>query len=234
MSDGVECVPRQRIQVQVLPEVSKTDEAQKTRENTAMDKVVGKPMYIKREVKEEESEESEEDEAHRLLKEHLQREKERKKKKSFSADAFNPLSVDDTDGLDPETEYLEWVERELNRVKRDKANREKIVEETKPVPEKKKEHLRFMQKYYHRGAFYQDEAIEDALLKDFDPAQPTINEVKDKEVLPQVLQTRDALGKRSRSKWTHLSAEDTTSFDYGWGDKKNASLLQNTKKNKRE
>ena len=54
----------------------------------------------------------------------LEAEKKRKEESLHSIDAFNPLSVDDTDGLDPETEHLEWTLRHLERMKRDKEEEE--------------------------------------------------------------------------------------------------------------
>ena len=86
--------------------------------------------------------------------------------------------VDDTDGLDPAAEFEEWRLRELGRVKRDKEaqiqreeEREEI-ERRRALPEAQRlaedlEHARksrdekpkgqqkFLQKYYHKGAYHQ-------------------------------------------------------------------------------
>lgn len=86
--------------------------------------------------------------------------------------------VDDTDGLDPEAEFEEWRLRELLRIKRDKEaklqrEREKEeVERRRAMPEaqrmaedlehakktrdeKPKGQQKFLQKYWHKGAFHQ-------------------------------------------------------------------------------
>ena len=68
---------------------------------------------------------------------------------------------------------------------------------------KQRGHQGFMQKYYHKGAFFQDM---DILQRDY--TQSTVDDV-DKSQLPQVLQRRH-FGKRGQSKWTHLAGEDTT------------------------
>ena len=81
-----------------------------------------------------------------------------------------------------------------------------------------------MQKYYHKGAFYQDsDGNEDELadgpkknddLKQRDFNMPTMEDKNDKSVLPQLLQKRmGTFGRKGNSKWTHLTAEDTTNFD---------------------
>lgn len=86
--------------------------------------------------------------------------------------------VDDTDGLDPEGEFEAWRLRELARIKRDKEaalarelEREEI-ERRRALPEEQRlkedleraEKLRaekpkgaqkFLQKYWHKGAFHQ-------------------------------------------------------------------------------
>ena len=63
-----------------------------------------------------------------------------------------------------------------------------------------------MQKYYHKGAFFQDMEI---LQRDFTEQSA---DAVDKTQLPRIMQVRD-FGKRSRSKWTHLAAEDTSKDD---------------------
>ena len=83
--------------------------------------------------------------------------------------------ADDRDGLDPEMERELWKIRELKRLKRDiekKKEREEEAAEleerrlmTDEQAEKEKEEReselpqkgqqKFMQKYYHKGAFYQ-------------------------------------------------------------------------------
>ena len=62
----------------------------------------------------------------------------------------------------------------------------------------------FMQKYYHRGAFYQDN--DDQVFKR-DYNMPTPMEMQDKTLLPQILQKRVGnFGKKGQSKYTHLTA----------------------------
>lgn len=180
----------------------------------------------------------------------LEGERRKKEEALHAIDAFNPLSVDDADGLDPETEYLEWTLRHLERMKRDKEEDERLEKEKAELErirglteegrrkideEKQREwestqprtQMKFMQKYYHKGAFFQD--TDDPLLKR-DYNEPTLLDKQNKEVLPSAMQTRDAFGKRSRSKWTHLTAEDTTSFDYGWGSKDNPTNYETVSK----
>jgi microfibrillar-associated protein 1 len=61
-----------------------------------------------------------------------------------------------------------------------------------------------MQKYYHKGAFYQDS--EDPIFKR-DYNLPTPMEMQDKSSLPEALQKRKGdFGKRGQSKHTHLTA----------------------------
>merc|ERR1712088_320349 len=55
---------------------------------------------------------------------------------------------------------------------------------------------KFMQKYYHRGAFYLDDKF-------------------DKTVLPKVMQVKN-FGRSGRTKYTHLVDQDSTQFDAAW------------------
>ncbi|RKP08269.1 splicing factor, Prp19-binding domain-containing protein [Thamnocephalis sphaerospora] len=151
------------------------------------------------------------------------------------------LAVDDTDGLDPTAEQEAWKLRELKRIRRDREEREKMEMEQKDIErrramtdaeimredaeklqadrdKKKGSQFKFMQKYYHKGAFYADE---DILKRDY--TAPT-QDMPNVEMLPSVMQVRD-FGKRSQTKWTHLAAEDTT--------ERNAAWSQNSDINKR-
>lgn len=154
---------------------------------------------------------------------------------------FDPNWVDDTD--DPahfEEEYLSWRLRELLRIKEERDEREAYVrekeeierirnlteEERKQIDQQKMEEwasqtnseYKFLQKYYHKGAFYQEEHKE-ILSRDY--AQATGADRNDRDVLPEMLQVKD-FGKKGKGKWKHLTAEDTTAFDYGWGSKDNS------------
>src|SRR5947207_6080629 len=93
-------------------------------------------------------------------------------------------AVDDTDDLDPAAEKASWKLRELQRIKRERESliareleREELeqrrnMDESERLKEdyaRKRESeeergqnrgkMEFMQKYYHKGAFYQDEAV---------------------------------------------------------------------------
>ena len=163
--------------------------------------------------------------------------------------AFNPSFVDDSD--DPnnfEEEYLAWKLRELLRIKEEKDERELHDKERDEIErirnmtederrkidhEKMNEWLsqpksqhKFLQKYYHKGAFYQEEHKE-ILSRDYNEA--TGKDRSDKDVLPEILQVRD-FGKKGKGKWKHLTAEDTTAFDYGWGAKDNSVNFQSVAK----
>jgi len=150
-------------------------------------------------------------------------------------------SIDDTDDLDPEAEKAAWKLRELHRLKRDREaliarelEREEIeqrrnMDESERLKEdyalkrqieeereKSRGKMEFMQKYYHKGAFYQDQEI---LKRDYNVA--THEEHHNKVALPKSLQIRSGeLGRASRTKWTHLSAEDTSGKqDSAWFDR---------------
>lgn len=150
--------------------------------------------------------------------------------------------VDDTDDLDPAAERDAWKLRELQRIKRERERliareleREELekrrnmeeserlkedyarVREIEEQREERRGQMDFMQKYYHKGAFYQDEEI---LQRNYNVA--TAEEYKNKEALPKSLQVRTGeLGRASRTKWTHLTAEDTSKGDSPWFDKTN-------------
>ena len=71
---------------------------------------------------------------------------------------------------------------------------------------------KFMQKYYHRGAFFLEKE-EDVLKRDTTGA--TLEDRFDKTVLPKVMQVKN-FGRSGRTKYTHLVDQDTTEFDAAW------------------
>ncbi|EKC99890.1 hypothetical protein A1Q2_05855 [Trichosporon asahii var. asahii CBS 8904] len=140
--------------------------------------------------------------------------------------------VDDTDGLDPEGEFDAWRARELKRLLRDKEKQAELdrereeIERRRAMPEdqrlaedmafaeetraREKGEMGFLQKYYHKGAFHQD-GDDELFNRDYTAA--TEKDV-DMAALPKVLQVRD-FGKASRTKYTHLTDQDTSQG--GWG-----------------
>ena len=157
-------------------------------------------------------------------------------KKHWDDEEGDEDEVDDTDDLDPDAEYAAWKLRELKRIKRDREaieGREKELEEierrraltegerraedTDFIAKQKEEKegrgkMGFMQKYHHKGAFYQDDAKEMGLERDI-MGRRFVDDV-DRELLPQALQLRDMtkLGKKGATKYKDLKSEDTGSW----------------------
>jgi len=141
----------------------------------------------------------------------------------------------ETDDENDEVEYEAWKLREMKRLKRDREEAEAVAKEQaelerlrnlteeerrmelqknpKVVTNKAaKGKYKFLQKYYHRGAFYLDDE-EDVLKRDTTGA--TLEDRFDKTVLPKVMQVKN-FGRSSRTKYTHLVDQDTTAFDAAW------------------
>ncbi|THY93368.1 hypothetical protein D6C92_05401 [Aureobasidium pullulans] len=143
--------------------------------------------------------------------------------------------VDDTDGLDPEAELAAWKLRELRRVKREREaieeaekEREEIerrrnltaeqreAEDAAHIAAQKEEkegrgQAGFMQKYHHKGAFFQDdEELAEISKRDIMGAKFQ-DDSGNREILPQYMQIRDMtkLGRKGRTKYKDLKAEDT-------------------------
>lgn len=143
--------------------------------------------------------------------------------------------VDDTDDLDPETERAAWKLRELKRVKREREaieiaekereeierrrnlSREEREAEDKEFLDKQKEEregkgkMGFMQKYFHKGAFFQDDSKAEGLDQRDIMGSRYQDDVTNRELLPQYMQIRDMakLGRKGRTKYKDLKSEDT-------------------------
>ncbi|KAF0301373.1 Microfibrillar-associated protein 1 [Amphibalanus amphitrite] len=147
----------------------------------------------------------------------------------------DPSNAIDTDDGNDEADYELWKLRELKRIKRDKEEREALEKERLELErlrnmteEERRAELRnnpkqitnkaakgkykFLQKYYHRGAFFMDKE-EGVYRRDFSGS--TLEDRFDKTVLPKVMQVKN-FGRSGRTKYTHLVEQDTTSFDSAW------------------
>jgi len=162
---------------------------------------------------------------------------EEEAKKEFEENRRTLAALDalDTDGENEEEEYEAWKVRELKRIKRDREAREALEKEKAEIErfhnlteEERRAELRnnnkvitnkaskgkykFLQKYYHRGAFFMDEE-QDCFKRDF--SAPTLEDHFNKTILPKVMQVKN-FGRSGRTKYTHLVDQDTTSFDSAW------------------
>ncbi|XP_061831017.1 microfibrillar-associated protein 1 [Nerophis lumbriciformis] len=162
---------------------------------------------------------------------------EEEAKKEFEENRRTLAALDDldTDGENEEEEYESWKIRELKRIKKDREAREAMEKEKAEIDrfhnlkdEERRAELRnngkvvtnkaskgkykFLQKYFHRGAFFMDEE-EDVYKRDF--SAPTLEDHFNKTILPKVMQVKN-FGRSGRTKYTHLVDQDTTSFDSAW------------------
>jgi len=169
-------------------------------------------------------------ESRQLVIEHI---KQEELQKQAEAEAEKEQLPDDSDDIDDPlkaaAELEAWKLREIKRLMRDKEEREKwekqkaeverrrkmtdeeILAENaaNPVPRRPKGEMKFLQKYYHPGAFYQDdEEAKELYLRDFTAPTGMDKEV-DKVFLPKVLQVKK-FGLKGRTKYTHLVDQDTT------------------------
>ena len=140
-----------------------------------------------------------------------------------------------TDDENEEIEYEAWKLRELKRMRSDREERamterervevqmmRNLTEEERRLELRKyprtitnktvKAKYKFMQKYYHRGAFFMEKE-EHLYKRDF--STPTLEDNFDKTVLPKVMQVKN-FGRSGRTKYTHLVDQDTTEFDAPW------------------
>lgn len=168
---------------------------------------------------------------------------EREIQKNMEAEEANIADVETDDELNEAEEYESWKAREIARIKRDREAREAMVREKeeiekvrnmteeerrewerknpRPAAAAPKQKWRFMQKYYHKGAFFQEDADDQAgtagaeaiYTRDF--SAPTGEDRMDKTILPKVMQVKH-FGRSGRTKWTHLVNEDTTDWNNPW------------------
>jgi len=151
---------------------------------------------------------------------------------------------DEEDEEEARKNYEQWKMREFKRIVRDRCKqriemeeeeeRERLRNMTEEERElhatklkalkdakehgKEKSKMRFMQKYYHKGAFFQEAGDDEfattekaeIFKRDFNEATNAEKGV-DRSTVPEAMRLRHGqFGKAGRSKWTHLSNEDTT------------------------
>lgn len=204
--------------------------------------VAQKPEKTEDEIWEEEQAKKKA-QAHEFVRAELERQAEEKKagrRYWDDEDVAAEEDVDDTDDLDPEMEYTEWKLRELKRIKRE---RDKLIEREKELEEKErrrnltaeerekedkerfeqqqaergeKGQMSYLQKYFHKGAFFTDD-LKDAGLAKRDVMGGKFEDQVDRSALPKFMQIRDMnkLGKKGRTRYTDMKSEDTGRFgDY--------------------
>ncbi|OMO79047.1 hypothetical protein CCACVL1_13946 [Corchorus capsularis] len=137
--------------------------------------------------------------------------------------------VDDNDEVNQAEEFEAWKVREIARIKREAMIKLWMVreamlkhkQEIDKVPKPKQKKRKFMQKDYHKGAFFQSEADDPSatvgtdIIYDRDFSSPTGEDQMDKTMLPKVMQVKH-FGRSGRTKWTHLLNEDTTDWNNAW------------------
>ena len=145
------------------------------------------------------------------------------------------VQVDDTDDLDPETERAAWKLRELKRVKREREAIELAEKEREEIERRRnlskdereaedqeflsaqkeakegKGKMSYMQKYFHKGAFFQDDEAAQTITDRDIMGSRIADDVGNRELLPQFMQVRDMskLGKKGRTRYKDLKTEDT-------------------------
>lgn len=169
------------------------------------------------------------------------RQDEEAEREGLKEDGSDIELIDDDDEKNEAEEYELWKIRELKRIKRDKQERlerqkelewiekrrnmteEERLEDDRKLDSKansksEAKQFNFMQKYYHRGGFFQDKAAageEPLYLRDYH--EPLEEEKYDKNLLPKAMQLRRGLfGKKGQVKHSHLTDVDTTDFQAAW------------------
>ncbi|OMO70371.1 hypothetical protein COLO4_28634 [Corchorus olitorius] len=112
----------------------------------------------------------------------------------------------------------EEIEKVRNMTEEERREYERKFPKPAPPPKQK---WKFMQKYYHKGAFFQSPGDDPAATvgadniyqRDF--SAPTGEDKLSKTNLPKVMQVKH-FGRSGRTKWTHLVNEDTTDWNNPW------------------
>jgi hypothetical protein len=76
--------------------------------------------------------------------------------------------------------------------------------------------MRFMQRYYHEGAFFRGNDDEADILQGRDFTAPTEQDLVDKSILPEAMQVRRGFGLAGHTRYTHLADQDTTDKGALW------------------
>ncbi|KAK3358941.1 splicing factor, Prp19-binding domain-containing protein, partial [Lasiosphaeria hispida] len=156
-------------------------------------------------------------------------------RKQWDDDPESGDEVDDTDDIDPEAEYAAWKLRELKRIRREReaietkerelaeierrrglTEEERRAEDEAHLAQQREEKegrgkMSYMQKYFHKGAFYQDESKAAGLASRDIMGARFADDVRNRELLPKALQIRDQakIGKKGATKYRDLKSEDT-------------------------
>lgn len=177
------------------------------------------------------------EQARGALLEDLRQEEQSKLEARQQTSADDKLDDDPTDPAEREAEYAAWRLRELARVKRDLDERRKVAGDAAEVArrrnmtdeeimaedaallkdrnDKEKPKMRFLQRYYHEGAFFRGGDEQD-ILEGRDFTAPTEQDLVDKSVLPEAMQVRRGFGLAGHTRYTHLADQDTTDKNALW------------------
>jgi microfibrillar-associated protein 1 len=143
-------------------------------------------------------------------------------------------AIDDTDGVDPAAEYAAWKLRELKRIKRERtaieeaeaslaeierrrnlSAAEREAEDRKFIEQQQEEkgergQMQYMQKYFHKGAFFSEE-LKELGVDRRNLMNARFEDQTSRDVLPEYMQIRDMtkLGKKGRTRYKDMKSEDT-------------------------
>ncbi|KAF4581835.1 hypothetical protein GQ602_006459 [Ophiocordyceps camponoti-floridani] len=198
------------------------DDDEEEEEEEAPRRLMLKPKFIPRSQRGQSTKDAQKDD------EAVEKAKEEARKKCHRPD-------DTTDDIDPEAEEAAWRVRELKRLKRGRATMEQREKEREEVERRRnltaeeraaedeahlarqrsekdsKGKMSYMQKYFHRGAFFQDETEKAGLLQRDIMGSRFQDDIRNREALPEYMQRRDMtkLGRKGATKYKDMRTEDT-------------------------